>query len=90
MGISRRLLDAEITVETDGQQLTQDAADSFKVFEDDGDEDDGLYYNHINFNSRRRGGIYDEQDADVEVYHDLYQQLYTDDGWDHEEESTPP
>ena len=85
----------EMTVEGDGNTLTDAAADSFKVFDetDDGgnedDQEDADFYMNAHANirtgSRRRGGIYDEQDFEDEVYHDLYHDYVGDDGWDHEE-----
>ena len=94
--ITRRRLMEEMTVEGDGHTLTDAAADSFRVFDetdDGGDEDEqeheDFYMNahaNIRTGSRGRGGIYDEQDFEDEIYHDLYHQDYVgDDGWDHEE-----
>lgn len=85
----RRLLQERATVDTDGWKLTDDAAESFKVFEEDTGDDDwdqSREDTRIGFASRFRNGLYDEQDLDDEVYHDLYQQTYDlDDEWDDED-----
>lgn len=73
-------MEEKATVETNDQQLTEDASNSFKVFDEDND-DEGYEIMDNRFESRFRGGIYYEQDIDNSVYYDLEKQTHDDGGW---------